>query len=169
MENAPNYTLREPQRISNVQELENAKKKAHINATQDKLRIASSLNELKSEGPSVILKTLVLPAVGIGVALFGVSKLVESFGSSKRHRHDTAHFTSYPNGAPAANYSQQQAPPPSYAPPKESLVKRASIYLPIALKLAKMGVSYMEKNGKPVPQLVHDLLAGPGNSSEQKS
>ena len=140
-----------------MSELRQAKKKAEVNATQDKLRVASNLNDLKKEGPRVLLKDVILPIVGVGVAIYGISKLVNVLTDDDQGRdfYDEPHY----------EYEERDAPV-HYAtkPPRRSKLNTlfSTVKLiqlaPYALHAAKFGVDYLEKNGTEVPSIVHDIL-----------
>lgn len=174
-----NKSLRKPISIDSLNELEAAKRKAQINATQDRLLLTNNLADLRQDAPGLLLKSVVLPVVGVGVAVWGASKLVgaltkpdtrtyyiepeDEYGEAparvmtrdKRGRRRPVRIaTKVPNGTAAA---------------KSKSLASYSKYIPVAVQLAKMGVSYMEKQGRPVPQIVHDLLSGPGVSHKQKA
>ena len=159
------HTLRNPRTISNMTELRQAKKKAEVNASQDKLRVASNLNDLKKEGPRVLLKDVVLPIVGIGVAIYGISKLVNVLTDEDQGRD----FYSEPN----YEYEERDAPVhyATQAPRRSSAI--GSLFTtanlmrmaPFAMQAAKYGVDYLEKNGTEIPEIVHTILKG-GSDNE---
>lgn len=168
-------SLRQPETITEFNELEVAKRKARINATQDRQLLINNLAELRSEGPAVILKNVVLPVVGVGVAIWGVGKLVSSLTKPDTRTyyvepHDDDH------DGPVKLASRGKDGKSRAVRLKETrrtgVKTRSAIastkYIPVAVQLAKMGVSYLEKNGGHVPQFVYDLLSGPGVSARPK-
>ncbi len=169
-----NHSLRQPESITTLNELEVARRKAEINASHDRLLLANNLTELRQEGPSVLLKNVVLPVVGVGIAIWGVSKIVGSLT-----RNDERSYYVEPYEEDVDQYSGAQSAPNRprsssafrNAAPAGSGGQKSSFdfakYLPAALMIGKMGVGYMEKNGRPVPQFIHDLLSGPGTSRQQ--
>ena len=172
-----NKSLRKPVSIGNLNELEAAKRKAQINATQDRLLLTNNLAGLKQDAPALLLKSVVLPVVGVGVAIWGVGKLVGSLTKPDTRTYYIEPEDEY-GEAPAqvmARDKKGRKTPVRIATkaPRNSGGGKSAIsytkYIPVAIQLAKMGVSYMEKQGKPVPQIVHDLLSGPGTSPRQKA
>lgn len=165
--------MRDHARITSLDELETAKKRAKINATQDRLYLQNSVGKLKTQGPQVILKNVVLPIVGVGLATYGVAKLVGALVSddkqSSQYYREPHYDGHYDVDGDYATTRAAYAQPVYVQPPvkRRSNVKKLATYLPVAIKLSKMAVSYLEKNGTRVPSLVHDLLAGPGNSARQ--
>ena len=156
-------SLRDPQHIRSLAELEAAKKKAALNASQDRLLLTNNLGKLKEGGPAVLLQNVVLPVAAVGAGLFVTSKILGSIFSGGG-RSDRAYTQPTPphsgvGYAPAAPRPQRT----------RSTGQQLATYLPLAIKAAKMGVSYLEKNGTTVPPLVHSLLSGPGVSSQQKT
>ena len=165
-------SLRQPNKIDSLNELEVAKKKAAINATEDKLRLQRNLTHLGTDGKDFVLKQLILPVVGVGVAVYGVSKLVGALSRSDAS-----------NSAQYSNYASDPIQPVGYHPNDarshevrshgagrqasgkgfewSSLVK----YAPVAIQVARYGVGYLERNGTQIPPIVHQLLAGPKGKS----
>ncbi len=170
MESDPRL-LRDPQRIDTLNQLEIAKRRAEINASQDRLLLQNNLSEIKEKGPQVILKTIVLPIAAVGVGLYAVSKVVGSLTRDDSrayyyepdYDYESEHQPTYPDNAPAPRAI------PVAAKPKRSLTTKLITILPLAIKATKMGVSYLEKNGTRVPTVLHDLLSGPGVSAQQKA
>jgi len=158
-------TLRRPETITTMDELRQAKKKAQVNATQDKLRVESNLKDIKKEGPRVLLKDVVLPVVGVGVAIYGISKLVGVLTDEDRGRE----FYAEPN----YEYEERDAPvhyatkPPRRPSLLSSLFTTSNLMklAPIAIAGAKMGVEYLENNGTEIPDFVHSIL---NSGSEQE-
>jgi len=156
--NHTNQTLRRPETITNMEQLKQAQKKAEVNATQDKLRVASNLKNIKKEGPRLLLKDVILPVVGVGVAIYGISKLVGVLTDEDRGRDFYAE--------PKYEYEERDAPvhyatkPPRGPGLMSSLLTTSNLMrlAPIALAGAKMGVEYLEKNGTEVPDFVHSIL-----------
>ena len=159
--------LRKPASIETPEQLRIARKRAEVNATQDKLRLESSLNELKTKGPKVLLKEVVIPVAAVGVAVWGVTKLAKALTSSSRDYVEPERH--YAAGTPTPVATAHVAPRVHYVQPRRSTANKLATYLPVAIKLAKMGVSYAEKQGHAVPPLVHSLLSGPGVSSQQRT
>lgn len=174
--NHNNTSLRKPETIAKFNELEAAKKKAQINASHDRQLLVNNLAELRANGPSVILKNVVLPVVGVGAAVWGVGKLVGALTKPDTRTYYVEPQDEYGDGPialttrdkkgrkQAVRISERPANTMRRTPSAISYTK----YIPVAVQLAKMGVSYLEKNGKPIPQFVHDLLSGPGVSPTQK-
>ena len=114
--------------------------------------------------------------VGVGVAVWGVSKLVGALAKPDTRTYYIEPEDEY-GEAPAQVMTRDKKGrkrPVRLATkaPRNTGGKSAisyTKYIPVAVQLAKMGVSYMEKQGKPVPQIVHDLLSGPGTSPRQKA
>jgi len=160
-------TLRRPATITNMDELRQAKKKAEVNASQDKLRVASNLTELKKEGPRILLKDVVLPVVGVGVAIYGISKLVQYVTNEDRGRDFYAE--------PDYEYEERDAPvhhntrPPRRRNSLGALLTTSNLMrlAPFAIQAAKFGVDYLEKNGTEVPDIVHSIINGGTNEDEQ--
>ncbi len=158
--NHTEQTLSKPKTISNMKELRQAKKKAEENASQDKLRVASNLNDLKKEGPRVLLKDVILPVVGVGVAIYGISKLVNVLTDEDRGRD----FYAEPN----YEYEERDAPVHYATKAPRSRSGIASLFTtsnlmriaPFAVQAAKYGVDYLEKNGTEIPDIVHSILKG---------
>lgn len=176
-----NKSLRKPASIDNLNELEAAKRKAQINATQDRLLLTNNLADLRQDAPGLLLKSVVLPVVGVGVAVWGVSKLVGALAKPDTRTYFIEPEDEY-GDAPARVMTRDNkgrkrpvrlaTKAPTDAAYGGSKVRSAASYtkyIPVAIQLAKMGVSYMEKQGKPIPQIVHDLLSGPGVSHRQKA
>lgn len=151
-------TLSRPSSITSMDELRQAKKKAEVNATQDKLRVESNLNDIKKEGPRVLLRDVVLPVVGIGIAIYGISKFIGAVTNEDRGR------TYY--AEPDYEYEEREGPVHhnTQAPRSKNsigaLLTTANLmrFAPVALQAAKFGVDYLEKNGKAVPDIVHSIL-----------
>ena len=149
-----------------MDQLRQAKKKAEVNATQDKLRVESNLNEIKKEGPKVLLKDVVLPVVGVGLAIYGISRLVNVLTDEDRGRDYYAE--------PDYEYEERDAPVhyATKAPRRRrkigSLFNTGNLmkFAPIALQAAKYGVDYLEKNGTEIPAIVHSILNG-GEDKEE--
>ncbi len=168
-----NTSLRQPEGIKKFNELDAAKRKAQINATHDRQLLVNNLAELRSEGPAVLLKNIVLPVVGVGVAIWSVSKVVSTLTKP-----DTRTYYVEPQddsgSGPVKLATRDRKGRTSPVRLKETAPKKGKSaltytkYIPVVIQLAKMGVSYMEKNGKPVPQVIHDLLSGPGVSPRLK-
>ena len=171
-----NKSLRKPVSIGNLNELEAAKRKAQINATQDRLLLTNNLADLKQDAPALLLKSVVLPVVGVGVAVWGVSKLVGALTKPDTRTYYIEPEDEY-GEAPAHVMTRDKkgvkrpvriaAKAPRNGGGKSAI--SYTKYIPVAVQLAKMGVSYLEKQGKPVPQIVHDLLSGPGTSHRQRA
>lgn len=155
---APNTSLRDPQHIKSLSELEAAKKKAALNASQDRLLLTNNLGKLKEGGPAVILQNVVLPVAAVGAGIWVTSKLVGSIfsGGGNDFRQNN------PPHSGAVAYTPQPAPARRSRP----TAKQLATYLPLAIKAARMGVSYLEKNGTTVPPLVHALLSSPGSGKQ---
>lgn len=172
-----NKSLRKPVSIENLNELEAAKRKAQINATQDRLLLTNNLADLKKDAPQLLLKQVVLPVVGVGVAVWGVAKLVGSLAKPDTRTYYVEPQDEYEESpARLAVRDKRGRKHPvrirETAPPGAHSGKSAlsyTKYIPVAVQLAKMGVSYLEKQGKPIPQIVHDILSGPGVSHRQKA
>ena len=172
-----NKSLRKPVSIENLNELEAAKRKAQINATQDRLLLTNNLADLKKDAPQLLLKQLILPVVGTGVAIWGVSKLVGSLTKPDTRTYYVEPQDEYEEGPAQLAVKDKrgrrrpvrirETPPPTSRSGKSAI--SYTKYIPVAVQLAKMGVSYLEKQGKPVPQIVHDLLSGPGVSPTRKA
>lgn len=154
-----NNSLRAPRSIGSLSELEAAKKKAAINASQDRLLLTNNLGKIKEGGPAVLLQNVVLPVAAVGFGLWVASKAIKSIFS--------------PDDGPAAAAPHAGAPAYAMPPPtaatsrRPATAHRLTAYLPVALEVAKMGVGYLEKNGTAVPPLVHALLGRPGVSPER--
>ena len=168
-------SLRNPETISSLNELEVARRKAEINASHDRLLLSNNLTALRSEGPSVVLRNVVLPVLGVGVAIWGVSKVVGALTSPDERNYYVEPYDDEVDRYEDATSSGVKGRTgrkrryPSYTEPVSKMPSGVDIakYLPAALIIAKMGVGYWEKSGRRVPQIVHDLLAGPGVSSSQ--
>ena len=153
-------TLTRPSSITSMDELRQAKKRAEVNATQDKLRVESNLNDIKKEGPRVLLKDVVLPVVGVGIAVYGISKLIGAVTNEDRGRDYYAE--------PDYEYEERDGPvhhntqAPRRTSSLGSLLTTANLmrFAPIALQAAKFGVDYLEKNGTAVPDIVHSIING---------
>ena len=156
---APNTSLRDPQHIKNLSELEAARKKAALNASQDRLLLSNNLDKLKRGGPAVLLQNVVLPVAAVGAGIFLTSKLVGQIFSGGG---DRAHEAPPHSGAVA------YAPAPPAPRRSRPTAKQLATYLPLAIKAARMGVSYLEKNGTTVPPLVHALLSSPGAPKQDR-
>ena len=173
MSDPNNHSLRQPESIKKFNELDTAKRKAQINATQDRQLLTNNLAELRSEGPSVLLKNVVLPAVGVGVAIWGVGKLVSTLTQPDTRTYyvepqDDDHDGPVQLATRDRKGRTQKVRIKENAPRGRKSAISYTKYIPVVIQIAKMGVSYMEKNGKPVPQFVHDLLSGPGVSPRHK-
>jgi len=152
--------------ITSMDELQQAKKKAEVNATQDKLRVENNLNNLKNEGPRVLLKNVVLPIAGIGLAVYGIGKLIGAVTNEDRGRDFYAE--------PDYEYEEREGPvhhntqAPRSSSSLNTILTTVNLMriAPLALTVAKFGVEYLEKNGTVVPDLVHSILGG---SEEQRS
>lgn len=162
--------FRKPHTISSLDDLETAKKRAEINVSQDRLRLQNNLQEIKREGPSILLKNVVLPVVAIGFGIYGITKIVGSLTKNKnREYYYEPNFeddTEYTPHTQAPVHAKRLTQAPSQRS-KVSLLSDFAKYGPILLKVSQLGVNYLEKNGTQVPSLVHDLLAKVG-SPEQK-
>ena len=174
-----NKSLRKPVSIDSLNELEAAKRKAQINATQDRLLLTNNLADLRKDAPQLLLKQLVLPVVGVGAAVWGVSKLVGSLTKPDTRTYYVEPQDEYEE-APARLAVKdargkrrpvrlRETPPSGATGSRGRSALSYTKYIPVAVQLAKMGVSYLEKQGKPIPQVVHDLLSGPGVSHRQKA
>ncbi|MFK8056093.1 MAG: hypothetical protein AB8F78_08250 [Saprospiraceae bacterium] len=160
-------TLRRPETITNLDELRQAKLKAEANAAQDKIRVESNLNDIKKEGPRVLLKDVVLPIVGVGIAIYGISKLVNAVTHEDRGRDFYAE--------PDYEYEERDAPVhyATKAPRRRSgigaLFTTGNLMrlAPFAMQAAKFGVDYLEKNGTEVPEIVHSILNGGAAGEEE--
>ena len=169
--------MRDHARITTIDELKTAQKRASINATQDRLFLQNAVSDLRAQGPQVLLRNVVLPAAAVGVAVYGVTKLVGALTSGSGDYDDRRPYYREPDydydydaSAPGAYPPRVTNAQPVYVAPTPkptSSIRKFATYLPVAIKLSKMAVSYLEKNGTRVPPLVHDLLAGPGISARQ--
>ncbi len=174
MSDQNNTSLRQPEKIQKFNELDAAKRKAQINASHDRQLLTHNLAELRSKGPEVILKNVVLPVVGVGVAVWGVGKLVSSLTKPDTRTYYVEPQDDDHDGpvrlATRDKKGRTQAVKIRETAPRSSGKSAISYtkYIPVVIQLAKMGVSYLEKNGKPIPQFVHDLLSGPGVTPTQK-
>ena len=161
-------TLRHPETITNMEQLRQAKKKAEVNATQDKLRLENNINQIKREGPKVLLTDVILPIVGVGVAIYGITKLVQTLTDEDRGRDFYAEPEyEYEESVPPVHYRNSGA---AYGGRQRSssLFTTANLikFAPLALQAARYGADYLEKNGTPLPEIVTKLLHSTGNGAE---
>ena len=161
------------ERILSAEQLANAKRRARINAALDRERVANKLADLKGLTRQYLVHDVLVPTAVVGAAAYAAYRVV---GALTRGDASDAEATGPgPRGdapaayAPAARVAYAPVNPSTQPTAQVSTPRRLANYLPVAIQLAKMGVSYLEKNGRRVPQPLHDLLAGPGVTSRQNT
>jgi len=156
--------LRDSAQITSLDELATAKKRAELNATQDRLRLENNLGEIRDNGPKVLLRNVVLPVAAVAVGTYAVAKVVGSLTADdgREYYDEPVYDYDYEQRPEVSSRHEHQAPRVVVAPQKKSgFAKKALAALPVLIKSARMAVSYLENNGTNVPPILNKLFAGP--------
>ena len=177
---APHHKPPGPPAIRSVKQLQLARKRAAINATEDRLRLERNLSVLKEVGPRLVLREVVAPAVAVGAGVWLVAKAVGALtrsaddgdAAAPRVVERVVHVPVAESGTAATRqrlkpYYRAAPTLPRQDRPSSALQKAKGLaaLIPVALKVTKMGVSYLERTGRPVPPLLHKLFAGPADGT----
>lgn len=139
---------------------------SHKTQRADSFTKQSVEDRLEDQGASNIngsaLKTIVLPAAAIGLAVYGISKLIQNANerSSRQYYYEPI------DDFEGETYNGPRLRTQNVREEKPSLFSIGALagYLPVALKVAKAGVNYLEANGTKIHPVVKSIL---GDEAEE--